>query len=95
MTAFRVWKYVLPTTSGDRFSLRLPANYVTLDVQVQLGRPCLWVEVDQITDMVTQHFQWVGTGHQTDATGIQSYIGTVQLSEYVFHLYAVEGQEQS
>lgn len=57
-----------------------------LTVQMQDGRPCLWMRVPtDVYDYQAHRFYWVGTGQECPFPS--AYVGTVQLDGYVWHLF--------
>lgn len=81
-----IHKYTLQIT--DRQQVTMPKGAVMLCVQVQSGRLCLWAQVDP-DEKRQEHREIViyGTGHpMPDCPG--DYIGTGQVSGFVWHVYA-------
>ena len=72
-----IWKYELRI--DDETILEIPSEAQILDVQVQYGKPCIWVLVDpESTSNEVRQFHTYGIGHKhEDISG--TYIGTYQL----------------
>ena len=86
-----IWKYEIETT--DEFELQMPQGGCILDLQIQRGVPCIWVEVDPSAEKITKVFRVFGTGHTIPEKErvAYNYCGTYQLTvaNLVFHLYEV------
>lgn len=82
-----IWKYELETL--DLFGLDMPCGAEVLTVQMQNGKPCLWVLVDPSKYKENRTFAIHGTGHGVSNAENKKYIGTYQLmgGELVFHLF--------
>ena len=81
-----IWKFELEVT--DIQTVALPKGCFILQVEVQRGTPCLWVECDSEAPKVDRVFAIYGTGHSLpDNPG--KYIGSYMLQGgmLVFHLY--------
>ena len=83
-----VYKYELsqlgPTT------LLLPEDSVPLHVGVQGDTICIWIEQFVLKDAHPQAehtFEVIGTGHALSASPHVSYIGTVHMPPFVWHIY--------
>jgi len=81
-----IYKY--PVSLTDEFILDLPKDAKILTVQMQHGKPQLWVLVDPENYTVERKFRLAGTGHSVP-TGAIWYINTFQLDNgsLVFHLF--------
>ncbi len=83
-----VWKYEFKTM--DYFTFMMPEDTSILTVQVQHGKPCMWVlvDTDKINTEQQRHFLVRGTGHPIIPEMI-AYIGSYQVFEgtLVFHLF--------
>jgi len=79
-----IWKIELKIT--DSQVIKAPAGSQYLDVQIQNGKPCLWLKVDpEFADTEYRIFTY-GTGHKiSEKTGV--YIGTYQTENCVFHVF--------
>lgn len=53
-------------------------------MQVQNGKICFWLPVDEVSYKVPVTFYIAGTGREYPSA---DYIGTVQLDEYVWHIF--------
>ena len=84
-----VLKYPLPDVFD--FTLDLPRDCTIRSLQVQAGRPCLWVEVDPNEARVeTRTFKTYGTGAPMP-DGLY-YVGTYLVADgaLVWHVYETE-----
>lgn len=83
-----VWKYELAVVHGVQ-TLRMPAGAKVLTLQLQNGKPTIWMEVDTEEAREDRAFQMHGTGwdwHEGDGR-TSAYVGTVQIGEFVWHFY--------
>ena len=79
-----IYKYNLSV--DDKQVLYVPEKRRPLCIQLQNGKPCLWVEVDNNSRTVPMSLITRGTGHPLpDKLGL--YIGTYQIPGLVFHVY--------
>lgn len=86
MESRAIYKYELPLYS-EFTTFNVPQGFHILSAQVQNGLICIWAEVDTTVDGVeTVRFRLVGTGWLVDLEG-WTYIDTVQLGEFVWHIY--------
>lgn len=86
---YTIYKY--DVEPGMRLSL--PATATVLTVQMQFGKPVMWVLLDpDEPECRLRTFVAYGTGHEiTEAVGHEGYIGTFQTpGGLVFHLFEVE-----
>lgn len=88
----RIWKFRLDVdgADGDKIAVAMPAGARVLHLGLQMGRPCLWADVDPEAEVVTRIVQIVGTGFEPPADGV--YLGTLMMrsargGELVFHFY--------
>lgn len=81
-----VWKFELKCV--DEQDIEMPFAAETLAVQVQHGKPCLWVRVDPSEKLVRRKIITHGTGHPVPHT-TGDYIGTYQQDNgrLVFHVF--------
>jgi len=81
-----IWKYQFDTT--DSFGLQIPEGAEILSVQVQHGKPCMWVLVDKDKPVVQRRFRVYGTGHPIEAVGL-TFLGTYQVcnGDLIFHVF--------
>lgn len=65
----------------------LPPTAKFLSVQVQHGKPCMWVELDPDDLKSEQHFILCGTGFKIEDD--LRYLGTIQMQhgDLVLHLF--------
>jgi hypothetical protein len=94
----KIWKYslyevnVLNTTSPDGVfaTLLLPRETEILTVQWQNNSPVIWALVDPWEDeKELHHFVAYATGHNLP-DNLGRYIGTVQESVFVWHIFETE-----
>lgn len=86
-----IHKYPIPV---DRkfFDLALPYKAQILAFQVQAGVPVIWALVDKETIADMRHFAIRGTGEaMNDWRSTDTYIGTVQMPRFVWHLFETKG----
>jgi hypothetical protein len=83
----RIFKYALDLAPS--FAVPMPEGAVVLSVQAQNGAPYVWALVDDTAPAKSKFFIWFGTGHPIEKRllGDLNFIGTVQLNEFVFHLF--------
>jgi hypothetical protein len=79
-----IFKYILNIQHQVQI-VNMFENANILAFQMQGKTPCIWAEVDLNQKMVFRKFLIVGTGW--DLPPDRKYIGTVQVSEYAWHLY--------
>jgi hypothetical protein len=82
-----VWKYELEVTDLQAHSI--PEGGTVLCVQVQRGRPCVWVLVDSENPAKERIFRTFGTGHKIPENEKLDYIGSYQLyrGDFLGHLF--------
>ncbi len=85
-----IHKYPLPLS--NTFSLSMPVGARPLHVHHQHGEPCLWAMVDPIAPPALYEFAFVGTGWQCPDEQEGTYIGTVHIDAYVWHLFRLHGE---
>lgn len=83
-----IYKYQL--TAQSKQTIQLPRFAISLSVQLQHGKPCLWALVD--TDEPAQEYivRAYGTGHELDELPVGfEYLGTAQSADghLVFHFF--------
>jgi hypothetical protein len=83
----RILKYTLQIT--DFQVIDLPENCQILTVQMQHGKPQLWVLADREHIKKQKVIQIIGTGHEIPITNIARYISTFQMENgyLVFHVF--------
>lgn len=79
-----VYKYELQPVTTE---VELTVGAQTLCVQLQKGRPCVWVKLDPNAPKIVRRFHIVGTGHTLPESCC--YVGTFQLEggALVFHVF--------
>lgn len=78
-----IWKYAFDFGATQH---SIPVAGKILDVQVQGGVPCMWVEVSPDSEREYRWFHIVGTGHQEILAG-WDHVGTFQSPPFVWHVY--------
>lgn len=87
-----IYKYVVPIMSKPFFDLELPAGAEILAFQIQNEQPMLWVLINKAAMTVQRHFAIRGTGEaMNDWRSSDTYIGTVQMPPFVWHLFETKG----
>lgn len=79
-----IYKYPLQITDVQR--VLMPSGAKILCAQVQGDQVCLWAEVDTEKETEPRIIMIVGTGDPW-RSDYYTYIGTVQLQGYVWHVY--------
>ena len=81
-----IWKYEVPMQ--DFFEIEMPKDSEVLCVQMQRGKPCIWVRVVDPKSVVEKKvFAIIGT-NQYFNDNEYFYVGTFQLGEIlVWHLF--------
>ena len=69
-------------------ALTLPLGSVTLDVQIQGGRPVFWVDLQDGNTPNVNRFAVIGTGRRMPLF-VGEWEGTWQDGPFVWHLYSV------
>lgn len=86
---YRIYKYPIQVT--DKQTIKLPAEYQILCVQVQETIPCIWALIDPDNPEQEVFIETIGTGHPILYEGRtrRSYIGTYQIQggSLVFHVF--------
>lgn len=80
-----IHKFHVPVNEIVRVSM--PYDSDVLCVQMQGDTPCVWALVESGFPLVEKVFYWRGTGHDCEDVSAESYVGTVQFSGLVFHLF--------
>ena len=84
-----IWKF--PVALEDRFSVSIPKGARILTLQLQRGRPQMWVLVNPEVSPEQRTFRIVGTGHRYSANVLGSwrYLGTFQMQDgaFVWHVF--------
>ena len=84
-----IYKYEVPLQ--DSSEILMPQGAKILSVQEQRGRPQIWALVDRANKPEARKFVLKGTGHEADGVEYMQFIGTVQIGQYVFHLFEDAG----
>jgi hypothetical protein len=79
-----IWKYLL---ESHHASIEMPQGARILTVQMQGDTVCLWACVDPNAPQVARRFVALPTGAYAEDISQQSYLGTVQRSGYVWHVF--------
>lgn len=80
-----IYKYQLEIV--DRQEKAMPVGAEILGVQNQRGTLTLWAWVNPKAKVEIVPFYVFGTGHPIDQTGIEEYVGTVQIDDLVWHVF--------
>lgn len=81
-----IWKVELSIT--DEITVRLPAGWHALCVQMQGGHPCLWAVVNPSRSLEDVPIRCYGTGHPMhEDCDPAAYIDTIQMGPLVFHFF--------
>ena len=81
-----IYKY--PVRTVNSFTVPMPIGAQILAVQLQVGVPQMWAQVDDEEALEDRHFVVRGTGHPFDGREGR-YVGTYQspTGAFVFHLF--------
>lgn len=79
-----IWKYELKIKAVQ--DIELPLGAEPLSVQVQNGKVCIWTTAMPASITKPVRFYIVGTG-DTVPDSAAKYLGTVQVSPYVWHFF--------
>jgi hypothetical protein len=86
-----IYKYPVPINEVF-FDIAMPYKAKILAFQLQNGEPVLWALVDTDTVGAMRHFAIRGTGTpMNDWRSTDTYIGTVQIPPFVWHLFETKG----
>ena len=84
-----IWKF--PVALEDSFSVSMPGGAKILALQLQRGRPQMWVLLNPEAPPEQRTFRIVGTGHRYSARlfGTWQYLGTFQMQDgaFVWHVF--------
>lgn len=90
-----VYKFIVPLGDAAQ-GVAVPDDMQVLSVQMQHGKPTMWVLCDPKPVLVARLYRWVGTGWLFDHKPTDMYLATVQIHEeampLVFHLFDVTGE---
>ncbi len=81
-----IWKYPLDI-QNEANELEVPLGGRALFVAVQEGVLCVWFEVDPEMPPETRELGVIGTGHVFSADRAPTYIGSVLMPPFVWHVY--------
>jgi hypothetical protein len=82
-----IWKFELEVT--DNQTISMPKDAEILSIQIQDGKPVIWVLVNPEEDEEPRVFDMFGTGHPIP-TGFginRNFIGTVQIVQKIHEMY--------
>jgi hypothetical protein len=83
-----IWKFKVEQFTAQR--MLVPVGIKFLSAQMQGDDLCVWAEVDNDPNTIESGVVWiaaVGTGQHIPVWAV-NYIGTVQIGDYVLHVYA-------
>lgn len=83
-----IWKFPLSEVVSLTFGLEMPLGADVVHVGVQNGEIVLWARVDTELEIVTRYFVIIETG---DPEPHGAYVGTVQIEQYVWHVFEPYG----
>lgn len=87
-----IYKY--PLEIRDSFTLEMPEGAEVLTLQLQEGKPYIWVLVDPTADRIPYTFYMFATGRIEEEKKLnkKNYVGSYQLANgrLVFHLFREE-----
>lgn len=85
-----IWKFPLPIKGPEEFKIEMPQGAKILTLQMQNGKPMLWVSFDlelrEKCHDISRFFSWKTTG-QEFVGWTNRYVGTILDGSLVFHLY--------
>lgn len=88
MSVNTIWKFQLKLQ--DRQKISMPVENAVLHVGLDPNRNiCLWAAVDSKAPVSDVEIVIVGTGHPLPHVG--SYIGTIVIAAYVWHVFTGPG----
>jgi hypothetical protein len=94
--SMKIWKWELNFDVRNHLAIvHIPRGGKILSLQVQQGKEvladtiCLWAEVNPALPIQERVFELFGTGHDIpeDFQVHRNYIATVQVGEFVWHIY--------
>ena len=80
-----IHKYPLEVSAVNTF--QAPLDAWPLCVQMQHGKPTLWMLVTPDKDQASFQAIIFGTGHPVESVDNRQYVGTVQDGEFVWHVF--------
>ena len=75
------------TMTSTEQAFQIPGAAKILSAQNQQGRICIWVLLDEGDEKVERIFKAFGTGQEIDGVLEKDFIGTIQVGEFVVHLF--------
>jgi hypothetical protein len=72
---------------ADSFEIEMPIHSDVLSIQLQNGKPTMWVKIDTSQEMVRRMFLAFGTGHPMTSLIDLRHIGTIQINGFVWHIF--------
>jgi hypothetical protein len=81
----KIYKYSLEVTTYQ--VIYMPRGAEILSAQIQNGSIQLWAIVNPVADPALREIYIFGTGHTIPSTTPLTFIGTVQESFYVWHIF--------
>ena len=86
-----IYKYPLQIT--DFQTVKVPAGASPLTAQMQGDQLCLWAMIDtDVKETVDAVVKIFGTGNPVELDGEWGYMGSVQQSIFVWHVFVGEGR---
>ena len=85
-----IYKYELELTDWQMWTM--PEGAEILCVQIQQGKPCLWVLEDTDRPPCARWIRLFGTGHEIPPDEDLEYIGTFQMFDGGFGGHVFEGK---
>lgn len=84
-----VWKFRVERAGHGAFIVQAPRGAKPMTVQLQDGKPVLWMLVNDGERLEPMGFQVFGTGWDVDIPLglVPSFVGTWQEGEFVWHLF--------
>lgn len=88
----KIWKYAI--SGPGRVIVPIPYGCVVLHVGVQNGSIFVWVAVKsrQEDDLVDRAFYVAATGEDLTSLQHDEYLGTVQIGEFVWHVFDLRSE---
>jgi hypothetical protein len=82
----RIYKYGLKLQAENY--IKMPAISEIMDIQLQDGKPVMWVLVDPVSDDITVKIESYFTGEKVDTNDFKNeYIATIQHDGLVYHFF--------
>lgn len=82
-----ITKYEIPIE--DEFTLQICSSSKFLSVQIQKGKPVIWLQENTAYPKMEKKFRIYGTGFELRDAVREIYLGTIQIDNLVWHLYEV------